>query len=37
DQATLDAFKHFQRDHGLAQTGVPDQNTLMNLFLKKSA
>ena len=37
DQATLDAFKHFQRDNGLAQTGVPDQNTLMNLFLKKSA
>ena len=36
DQATLDAFKHFQSDRGLAQTGVPDQNTLMNLFLKKS-
>ncbi|QHJ11538.1 hypothetical protein FX988_01772 [Paraglaciecola mesophila] len=36
DQATLEAFKHFQRDLGLAQTGVPDQNTLMNLFLKKS-
>tara|TARA_R110002012_G_scaffold259737_2_gene441348 strand:- start:156 stop:755 length:600 start_codon:yes stop_codon:yes gene_type:complete len=36
DQGTLDAFKHFQRDRGLAETGVPDQNTLMNLFLKKS-
>lgn len=36
DQETLDAFKHFQSDRGLAQTGVPDQNTLMNLFLKKS-
>ncbi|WP_158965906.1 peptidoglycan-binding domain-containing protein [Paraglaciecola sp. L3A3] len=35
DEGDIHAFEKYQNDIGLSVTGVPDQNTLLSLFLKK--
>ena len=35
DEGDIQAFEKYQKDIGITITGVPDQNTLLSLFLKK--
>jgi hypothetical protein len=35
DKGDIEAFQKYQKDIGISLTGVPDQNTLLNLFFKK--
>lgn len=35
DEGDIQAFEKYQKDIGISITGVPDQNTLLSLFLKK--
>jgi hypothetical protein len=35
DEGDIQAFEKYQKDIGISITGVPDQNTLLSLFVKK--